>query len=163
VAARGRLMQSVPAGSMLSVPLPADTLASQLNGSLCIAAVNGTSLCTVSGPTDRIEALSAHLASEGGSCRGPSVSHAFPSGMMESILPAFAREVGGRGLRPPELPFVSNVTGTWITAAEATSPGYWVRHLREAVRFADGLGVLLDDPGNVLVEIGPGQTLSTLA
>ena len=90
-------------------------------------------------------------------------SHAFHSAVMDPILDAFAAEV--RRARPaaPALPFLSNVTGDWITPEQATDPGYWVRHLRQTVRFADGVGRLLEDPGRVLLEVGPGETLGTFA
>jgi acyl transferase domain-containing protein len=82
--------------------------------------------------------------------------------MMEPVLVPFIEQMKRFSLRPLEIPFVSNVTGTWITSDEAIDPEYWGRHLRQTVRFADGLEVLLKEPGGILLEVGPGQTLSRL-
>ncbi|HEY0736955.1 MAG TPA: SDR family oxidoreductase, partial [Herpetosiphonaceae bacterium] len=162
VAARGRLMQSLPAGSMLGVPLPEADVRPLLGTSLSLAAVNGPSVCVVSGPTDAVEHLERQLTARGLNCRRLHTSHAFHSAMMDPILPAFTDLVRGITLNPPRMPFISNVSGTWITAEQATDPGYWATHLRQAVRFAAGLDELLRDPQTVLLEIGPGQTLTTL-
>ena len=75
---------------------------------------------------------------------------------------SFTEQVKRIALKPPEIPYVSNVTGTWITASEATDPAYWARHLRQTVRFADGVHTLLQEPGRTLLEVGPGQTLCSL-
>jgi acyl transferase domain-containing protein len=83
--------------------------------------------------------------------------------MMDPILEPFTKEVAGVKLNPPAIPYLSNVTGAWITAAEATSPGYWARHLRHTVRFGEGLQELLKEPNRILLEVGPGQTLSAMA
>ena len=83
--------------------------------------------------------------------------------MMEPVLHAFTTKVRKARLNPPQVPYVSNVTGKWITAQEATDPNYWAAHLRQTVRFADGLEELAQGQKGILLEIGPGQTLSTLA
>ena len=83
--------------------------------------------------------------------------------MMEPIVGAFMRQVQRITLKPPQIPYLSNVTGTWITAAEPIDPGYWAAHLRQTVRFAEGVRELLKEPDRILLEVGPGQTLSTLA
>ncbi|MBV9789424.1 MAG: SDR family NAD(P)-dependent oxidoreductase, partial [Chloroflexi bacterium] len=163
VAARGRLMQTLPAGSMLAVPLPEQDVLPLLGADLSLAAVNGPSLCVVSGPTPAIEQLEAQLSAEGLNCRRLHTSHAFHSAMMEPILDAFTAQVRRIRLQPPQIPYLSNVSGTWITAAQATDPRYWTTHLRQAVRFSAALDELLSEPNNVLLEVGPGQTLSTLA
>ncbi|HVR97917.1 MAG TPA: condensation domain-containing protein, partial [Thermoanaerobaculia bacterium] len=164
VAARGELMQSLPAGAMLSVELPESGL--DLAGSgLALAAVNGPSLSVVSGPEEAVAAFEAALAARGLACRRLHTSHAFHSAMMDPILDAFAARVGKVALAPPSRPYLSNLTGTWITAGQATDPRYWVRHLREAVRFGDGVARLLAEApegGVVLLEVGPGRTLSHL-
>jgi amino acid adenylation domain-containing protein len=157
VAARGRLMQSLPEGAMLSVALPEAEL--RLGADLSLAAVNAPSSCVVSGPVSAIEAFQADLAVE---ARRLHTSHAFHSSMMDPVLEAFAAEVRKVRLNPPQRPYLSNVTGTWIKAEEATDPGYWVRHLRGTVRFSDGLAELLRDPDITLLEAGPGRTLSSL-
>ena len=163
LAARGRLMQHLPGGAMLAVLLPQQDIQSLLGDRLSLAAVNAPFLCVVSGPTDAIEELERALAEKGNHCRRLHTSHAFHSEMMEPILEPFAAHVSAVNLQPPKIPYLSNVTGTWITTAEATSPGYWARHLRHTVRFAAGLHELLQEPHSILLEVGPGQTLSAFA
>lgn len=163
VAARGQLMQQLPAGKMLAVSLPVTEIQSLLSRSLDLAAINGPSLCVVSGPTEAVELFQKQLVEQGVEYRHLHTSHAFHSHMMEPILIPFAQRVKQVSLKPPQIPYLSNVTGTWITAAEVTSPEYWVRHLRQTVHFAESLQQLLTDPEQILLEVGPGQTLSTLA
>ena len=162
VAARGRLMQGLPAGAMLAVPRPEAEVRELLGAALSLAAVNGAGFAVVSGPAEAVEALARQLGTEGVDCRRLHTSHAFHSAMMDPILPAFAAEVRKVRLAPPQIPFLSNLTGTWIDAAQAIDPDYWTRHLRETVRFAAGAGELLGDRSRVLVEVGPGRTLGTL-
>ena len=163
VAARGRLMQQMPAGSMLAVSLSEQKIQPFLGGQLSLAAINGPATCVVSGPTEAIDALQSRLEKDGAQCRRLHTSHAFHSVMMEPILGQFRQELQRVRFNPPALTYLSNVTGDWITAAEATNPDYWVTHLRQAVRFADGVHKLLQDPDAILLEVGPGQTLNTLA
>jgi acyl transferase domain-containing protein/acyl carrier protein len=163
VAARGRLMQSMPPGAMLSVPLAEADVLPLLDGSLTVATVNGPEQCVVAGPTDAIAALEQHLADEGIAAQRVRTSHAFHSAMMEPILKPFEERVRQVQLRKPQLPYISNVTGTWITTEEATDPGYWARHLRQAVRFSEGVSTLAKTPEQVLLEVGPGRVLRTLA
>jgi acyl transferase domain-containing protein/acyl carrier protein len=163
VAARGALMQALPDGAMLSVELPGDELERRSGPGLSLAAVNAPALSVVSGPEPAVAALAARLAEEGVSCRRLRTSHAFHSAMMEPIAEAFRERVRTVALAAPRIPYLSNLTGTWITAAEATDPEYWVRHLREPVRFADGIATLWRDPGLVLLEVGPGHTLGSFA
>ncbi|MGA8115045.1 MAG: amino acid adenylation domain-containing protein, partial [Actinocatenispora sp.] len=163
VAVRGRLMQQMPPGSMLSVALGEADVRPLLSSSLALAAVNGPELCAVSGPEDDIVALEAQLAERGAQCRRLHTSHAFHSPMMEPMLEPFAAEL--TGLRPtaPTVPYVSNRSGTWVTDEEATDPRYWVGHVRDTVRFAAGIELLTADDTPVLIEVGPGRTLGTLA
>jgi len=164
VAARGRLMQELPEGAMLAVPLSPGELQPLLDGQLLdLAVVNAPSLCVVSGDRHAIELLEQALASKGITCRPLHTSHAFHSGMMEPIMEAFRTRVDQARPGSPGIPFVSNVTGTWITPEEATNPGYWASHLRQTVRFSDGLAELLKVPGRILLEVGPGRTLEMLA
>jgi acyl transferase domain-containing protein len=163
VAERGRLMQSMPPGSMLAVPLPPSEVEPLLAGGLALAAVNAPALCVVSGPTPAVDALEGELRRREVAVTRLHTSHAFHSPMMDAVLAPFREKVRGVALAPPRIPFVSNLTGTWITAEEATSPSYWADHLRGAVRFADGLQLLMAEPDRVLLEVGPGNTLSTLA
>jgi acyl transferase domain-containing protein/thioesterase domain-containing protein len=165
LAARGRLMQQMASGSMLSVPLGEEAIRWFLAGSqqLSLAAINGPAQSVVSGPTEAIVDLEQRLGEHNVQSRRLQTSHAFHSAMMEPLLESFIGEARKVSLHPPQLPYVSNVTGTWITETEATDPGYWARHLRETVRFADGLRVVLEQPAALLLEVGPGQTLTTLA
>ncbi len=106
--------------------------------------------------------MQQQLQVKGIDCRRLHTSHAFHSQMMEPILKPFIEEVRKVQLNPPQIPFISNVTGTWITAQEATDPNYWVKHLRQTVRISEGISVLLQEPNRILLEVGPGRTLCTL-
>jgi non-ribosomal peptide synthase protein (TIGR01720 family) len=163
VAARGRLMQQLPPGAMLALQLPERDVLPLLDDQLALAAVNGHARCVVAGPFAAIAALEQRLAAQGLDYRRLHTSHAFHSQMMDPIIEPFVAQLQSMPLNAPSIPFISNVSGTWITAAEATDPHYWGRHLRGTVRFADGLRELLRDPACVLLELGPGQTLTALA
>ncbi|HEV3456784.1 MAG TPA: SDR family NAD(P)-dependent oxidoreductase, partial [Thermoanaerobaculia bacterium] len=161
VAERGRLMQEMPGGAMLAVPLPEADL-QPLPAGLSLAAVNGPAMCVVSGESGEIAELAARLLERGLETRRLHTSHAFHSAAMEPVLPPFAAAFADLRLRPPAIPFVSNLTGTWIRPEEATSPRYWVRHLRETVRLSASLEALFARPSAVFLEVGPGQALTTL-
>ncbi|MBE8967604.1 acyltransferase domain-containing protein [Nostocales cyanobacterium LEGE 12452] len=163
VAARGQMMQQLPTGAMLSVPLPADKVKSLLGQELSLAAINQPLQCVVSGSIAAVEALQNQLAAQGIECRRLHTSHAFHSQMMEPILEAFTEQVKNITLNPPKLPYISNLTGTWITVTQATNPNYYAQHLRSPVLFAQGVEKLLATPEQVLLEVGPGHTLTTLA
>ncbi|WP_322705377.1 aminotransferase class III-fold pyridoxal phosphate-dependent enzyme [Nostoc sp. DedQUE04] len=163
VATRGRLMWELPPGAMLSVRLPAKEVEPRLSAELAIAAINGPSLCVVSGPTEAIASLQKQLESEEVVCRHLHTSHAFHSPMMDSIIAPFAEVVGKVKLSPPQIPFVSTVTADWITAQQATDPMYWATHLRQTVRFAEGVQTLWQQPERLLLEVGPRITTTTLA
>ncbi|WP_164014714.1 type I polyketide synthase [Pyxidicoccus trucidator] len=163
VAKRGQLMQSLPAGAMLSVPLPESGLRAHLTPELSLAAVNGPGLTVVAGPEEAVAALQAKLEALGVGVARLHTSHAFHSAMMDPILPAFLDAVRAVKRSAPKLPFLSNVTGTWIEPAQATDPEYWARHLRQAVRFDEGLRTLAQQPATALLEVGPGTTLTSLA
>jgi len=162
VARRGALVQAQPSGGMLSIRLPEKDVLPLLNPQLAIAAVNSPHLCVVSGPHAEIAALEKQLESAGVSVRHLHTSHAFHSPMMEPVLGPFLEMLRRVNFGEPEIPFISNVTARLITPQEAKSPEYWAGHVRQTVRFADGIGELLKDTRNVLLEVGPGQTLSTL-
>jgi len=162
VAARGRLMQSLPEGGMLAVPMAEKDVRPLLGERLSLAAVNAPSLCVVSGPRDAVSRLEDQLAAGGLACQSLHTSHAFHSEMMEPILAAFTREVEKVKLQPPQLPYLSNVTGRLIRAEEAVEPSYYARHLRQTVRFADGVSSLLKRHDWALLEVGPGRTLCSL-
>ncbi|BAZ50359.1 beta-ketoacyl synthase [Nostoc sp. NIES-4103] len=161
VAARGRLMQQTPLGSMLAVSLSALEIQPFLNEHCSLAAINASSLCVVSGSVEAIAQLEHHLNKNGVKTRHLHTSHAFHSATMDSILPAFAEEVKKISFQSPQIPYISNLTGTWITATQATDPNYWLQHLRQTVLFAEGVQLLLQEPEQVLLEVGAGHTLST--
>ena len=161
VAFRGRLIYELPSGSMLAVPLPAAEL--HLNGTLSLAAVNNPHMCVVSGPTADIAALEETLGAQSVACRRLFTSHAFHSAMMDPILEPFERRLSKIEFQPPLIPYLSNVSGTWIKDSEATDPSYWARHIRQTVQFSDCLAELFRKPDQILIEVGPGNALTSLA
>ncbi|EMD29316.1 hybrid non-ribosomal peptide synthetase/type I polyketide synthase [Amycolatopsis azurea] len=163
VAARGRMMRELPAGGMLSVAADEADVLPVLPANLSVAAVNAPGLCVVSGPHDALDALSKQLAGQGVSTRPLHTSHAFHSAMIDPIVAPFTELVGDAELRAPRLPFVSTVTGTWIDDEQATDPEYWGTHMRRPVRFGEAVGVAAKIGRCVLLEVGPGNTLGTLA
>ncbi|MCU1242055.1 MAG: amino acid adenylation protein [Candidatus Acidoferrum typicum] len=163
IAARGHMMQKLAPGGMLSVRLPESEIRARLNGHLAIAAVNAPSLCVVAGPFDALDSLETELKNEGVPTRRLVTSHAFHSSMMDPILDQFSSRVAQTRLSAPKLPFVSSVSGTWISENEATGHTYWARHLRAPVQFSAGVQELLKRSEAVLLEVGPGNVLSTLA
>lgn len=179
VVRRGQLMQQMPAGAMLAVPLPELEVLSWLHGEvamtdrrpsdrvaatpMAIATVNSPTLCVVSGSIAAIDEFAQKLSSQGIESRRLYTSHGFHSPMMEPILLPFTEAVEQITLHPPQIPFLSNVTGTWIRTEEATDPNYWATHLRQTVRLSEAIATLQQDPQLILLEVGPGKTLSTLA
>lgn len=161
VAARGRLVESTSPGAMLAVNLSEIELR-HLASDCDLAAVNADKLGVLSGTFEVIDMLERNLIGRGVPVRRLHVSHAFHSALLDPVLSDFRSLVSRIERRPPTIPFVSNVTGHWITAEEACSADYWVRHLRGTVRFSDGLSVLLAKPDRILLEVGPGETLSIL-
>ncbi|AUX37715.1 uncharacterized protein SOCE836_099450 [Sorangium cellulosum] len=162
VAARGRLMEATPEGAMLAVSASEAEVAGWLGEEVALAAVNGPRQCVLSGRTAAIQQVEREAAGRGVEARRLRVSRAFHSHLMEGALDGFREAVGRVTLRAPRIPWVSNVTGTWITEAEAQDPGYWVRHLRSTVRFAGGVTALREQPERIFLEVGPGQTLTAL-
>jgi len=162
VAARGRLMQELAPGAMVAVPLTEPEVQPYLVD-LDLAATNDYQSCVLSGTVEAVARLRAELDRRGVPSQVLSTSHAFHSRMMDPLLDDFRGLVAQVALKPPRLPYVSNVTGDWITAAQATDPSYWVDHLRSPVRWAQGLSHVLEAPPRALVEVGPGQTLARLA
>lgn len=163
VALRGRLFETLPRGAMLSVPLPAEELRALLPPGLSLAAVNAPELSLASGPVDGIDALEALLRERGIEGQRLHIDVAAHSSMLEPILEPFGAALRKVRFGTPEIPFVSNLSGSWITSAEAADPDYWVRHLRNTVDFAGGVAELLSSPDRLLLEVGPGRVLSTLA
>jgi acyl transferase domain-containing protein/acyl carrier protein len=163
VSLRGRLFEKLPHGVMLSVPLPESAVIPFLNDHLSLAAVNGPSLCVVSGALGAVEDLEARLKEAAVDCRRLHISVAAHSRLVTPILDEFAAFVSRIRPQEPQIPYVSNVTGAWVTASQATDTAYWVRHLRETVRFAEGLDELSRGGAQVFLEVGPSNTLCVLA
>ncbi|HET8844236.1 MAG TPA: amino acid adenylation domain-containing protein, partial [Ktedonobacteraceae bacterium] len=161
VAIRGRMMQQLPRGAMLAVSLPLEEVRLLLNEHLSIAAINTPEQCVVAGSQEDIEQLVQTLNEQGASCSRLHTSHAFHSTMVEPVVKKFVAEVSKLQLCPPRLPYLSNVSGAWISEAQATDPGYWGQHLRQTVRFADGVSKLIRETGWAFLEVGPGRALGT--
>lgn len=162
IAARGRLIQALPGGAMLAVSLSESDLLPMLLPEMSIAGVNSPLQTVASGTTAAIDALEARLQAKKIECRRLHTSHAFHSPMMDGIVEEFVRLVARVKLNPPSLPYLSNVSGTWITESQATSPEYWGSHIRSTVQFSNCLQKLLRETDPVLLEVGPGETLLSL-
>lgn len=163
IACRANLVGQLPAGAMLAVMLPEAELAALLPPSLSISLINGPSLCVVAGSAEAVDAFAAELGAREVLFRRVANGHAFHSRMIEPIVEDFVREVSKVALHPPRIPFVSNVTGTWITAEQATDPAYWGSHACRTARFDACLRALAGIESAVLLEVGPGRTLVSLA
>lgn len=162
VVLRGNLMAEA-GGSAVVVPLPADEIADLLHDlELDLAVLNGPDLTVVSGTAERLAQLSDRLAGEGTEVQPVKIDTAPHSRLYDPLLPRFRAYLESIELHPPRIPWVSNRTGDWITDAEATDPEYWVGHLRNTVRFSDCVSTLVAEPGQLLLEVGPGKNLSSL-
>jgi acyl transferase domain-containing protein len=150
VALRGRLFETLPHGGMLSVALRAEEAREFIGPDLSLAAVNAPSLCVLSGPIAAIAGVEEALRGRDIDCTRVRIHVAAHSAMVEPILGEFERFCQTIPFKRPRIPFISNVTGTWITDAEATDPAYWVRHLRSTVRFADVVQTLSQTAGGVI-------------
>ncbi|MGA2183679.1 MAG: amino acid adenylation domain-containing protein [Bryobacteraceae bacterium] len=162
VAARGRMMQDLPGGVMLSVRASADKVRHYLTAELALAAVNSPSLCVVSGPASAVEPLEVSLNGAGIPCRRLRTSHAFHSPMVDPILAPLAERIRQIALHPPQIPYVSTLTGDWITAEQTTDADYFARHCRETVQFSAAVSRLQNEKPWCVLEVGPGQALTTL-
>ncbi len=160
---RGQLFDTVPAGGMLSVPLPLAEVEAHLTADLDIASVNAPALTVVSGPDEALNELAASLAAQEVETQRVPINIAAHSRMLEPILARFEAYLKSIDLHAPNLPIISNRTGATLTEREATDPAYWVAHLRNTVLFADGMTTLSQTPGRVYLEVGPGKALSSLA
>ncbi|MFP4273864.1 MAG: type I polyketide synthase [Paracoccaceae bacterium] len=160
---RGQLMDETPAGGMLSVALPAGELRARLGEDLDLGAENGPGLSVASGPQEALDALQARLEAEDVDCQRIAIDIAAHSRLLDPVLGRFGDYLRSIRLHKPQIPIVSNRSGTWLTDEEATDPDYWVAHLRGTVRFASGITTLAQDPERVFLEVGPGKALSSLA
>ncbi len=163
VAMRARLMHAAPRGVMVAVPLSPDAVGTYLTGDVDLAAVNDPDGCVVAGAEAAIREFSEALKQAGINARRVRTSHAFHSRLMESMIGEFTAFLSRQTLREPQIPLLSNLTGTWLAPSEATNPATWARSVRATVRFADEIDTLLDEPHRVLVEVGPGATLTASA
>lgn len=163
VAVRGQLISELPGGSMLAVRVSIETLYELLPETLSIAAINSKQFCVVSGTKEDIAYFNQKLDSQEIPNKILLTSHAFHSFMMDPILDSFKNELEKIKLSIPRLPIISTVTGTWLTDTEAVNPMYWVNHLKNTVKFADAMDTAFELDDAILLEVGPGQTLTTLA
>lgn len=163
VVARARLVNGLPEGSMLAVALPEKEVLPLLSGDLSISLVNGPALCVVAGPTAAVDEFERMLNEKHVISRRVQNAHAFHSKMLSPIVGALEREVRKVRLSEPGIPFISNVTGRWITGRDATNPSYWAKHAERTSRFGDALQELWRLKNPILLEAGPGRTLTVLA
>ena len=163
VALRGRLFETLPSGSMLSVPLASEEVLARMPDGLSLAVANAPEISVVAGPSELIAEMEAELAADDIDCLRLHIDVAAHSSMLDPILDEFRAFCRTVPLSAPITRYVSNLTGTWITNEQAMDPDYWVRHLRETVQFGVGINTILAEPNQVLLEIGPGRTLVALS
>ncbi len=164
LAARGRIMDEMPGGGMLSVRLSETDLLARMPASLDLAASNGPQLCVVAGPHEDLNAFRSALEADGIVSQELHTSHAFHSRMMDKAVERFTEELANIRLHAPQLPILSTITGEMLTEAETTDPRYWGQHMRETVRFHRSVVLLgAKEEGQIFLEVGPGNTLASLA
>lgn len=161
VAKRAQMMQTMPTGAMLAIAEPESTVQSWLNDEISLASSNGA-VCTVSGSKEAIAALHATLTAQGLNATPLVTSHAFHSPAMDGMVTEFQKLLAKIPFQPPQIPYFSNVTGTWIEDQEVCQPSYWIQHLRQTVHFGEALTTLLADPNWVFLEVGPQRILTGL-
>ncbi|MCK4765347.1 MAG: amino acid adenylation domain-containing protein [Candidatus Aminicenantes bacterium] len=161
IVTRGRLIEKLSPGAMLSVPLSKEELLPLLDDELFIAIDNGPT-CVVSGETAVVEKFAAHMKKKKYLCLRVPASHALHSPLMEPIAAEYREKISRFKLKRPRLPFISNVSGGWMTNEDAVDPAYWVKHLQQTVRFADGVQELVKEPDALFIEVGPGRDLSAM-
>ncbi|MFJ9821766.1 type I polyketide synthase [Streptomyces sp. NPDC101151] len=163
VAERGRLLGTVPAGAMAAVRLPEEEVLPMLPADITIGAVNGPGQCTVTGPAASVARFAEELAGRGIEARVLRIATAGHSPLVEPIARRFAEAVDALPRERPTLPVLSDTTGSWADPEEIRTADHWVRHLRQPVRFGEALETLFGAPDRVIVDVGPGRTLATLA
>ena len=161
---RARLMQSMATGAMIAVPRAEAEIRPLLPTTLDIAVINGPTISVISGPVNEIDAFAKLLSERGIDTRRLQTSHAFHSRMMEEAAQKFTEVVARVTRNAPNLPLLSNVSGTWMTDEQVVDPSYWANHLRNTVRFGDNLAAVAKRfDSALLLEIGPGNTLCSIA
>ena len=160
---RARLMQALPSGSMLAVRMESDEVARLLPEGVSIAATNSQTLCVVSGPTNLIGKFQQELETKKVAVLPLNTSHAFHSAMMDPMLADFSTAVRKTPHQSPKLPWISTCTGNWMRPDELADGEYWSRQIRQTVRFAEAIELVIGDTQNIILEVGPGQTLSQMA
>src|SRR5713226_3979521 len=161
VAGRARLIGERPQGSMLAVMLSEESVQPYLANEVCLAALNAPATCVLAGPDKAIEQLETELYRQGIACRRVETTHAFHSTMLDPLREAVTDLAKRVMLHKPNIPYISGVTGTWITDEQATDPSYWAQHMCQTVRFAEGVAHLLEEKDALLLEVGTGQSLSS--
>jgi acyl transferase domain-containing protein len=163
VAERAQMIQSLPPGNMLTVSLSKEAIQPFLADDVSLAIHCGETACVLAGPQEAIARLEAQLTERNVASRLLDTPHALHSSMMIPLAQPLTRLVQTLTLNPPQIPYISDVTGTWITPEQATDPAYWAQHMCQPVRFFDALGELLSDKNRILLEVGPGQSLGAFA
>jgi len=164
VCMRGQLMQNMPSGRMLSVAASAEAMQEYCNEEISLSVINSPEHCVLGGNNEAIALLEKKLNSLEIKTSILKTSHAFHTEMMEPAAKAFVNKLYRFSLNAPKIPFISNVSGAWITSEEAASPVYWGDQIRNTVRFSTGMDTLLSMKKNhIFIEIGPGNTLCSLA
>ncbi|MFZ0317813.1 MAG: SDR family NAD(P)-dependent oxidoreductase [Candidatus Sulfotelmatobacter sp.] len=163
VAKRAQLIQTLPTGAMLAVPVSEKDAQGYLSKEIWMAAINGSGLCVLAGSEEGINDCEQKIRSADLACRRLPTTHPFHSPLLTPVAEQFTGLVKKVHLKAPKIPYLSNVTGAWITPSEAVDPNYWAKHMCQSVRFADGLSELWREPSRIMIEIGPGQSLTSLA
>ncbi len=163
ISKRARMIQDLPTGAMLAVPLSETEIRTYLSDQIWLAAINSPALSVLAGSAEAIAHCKQKLLSRNLACRRLPTTHPFHSELLSPIAGQFTELVKSVKVNAPNIPYISNVTGMWITEAELQDPEYWARHMCRSVRFADGLSELWREPGRILLELGPGQSLTSLA
>ena len=163
IALRGRLVQALPPGAMLAVSLSEAAAQGWCSTEVSLAVVNGMERCVLAGTVEAMARVHASLQAQGIASTRLHTSHAFHSHLLQPMLAPFAARLRQVRLEPPQIPYLSNLTGGWIRPEEATSPDYWLQHFRQTVRFVDNLAALFQNGMDLLLEVGPGRALSALA